>query len=82
MRTITTAGDVYAPTGMASHLYFVTAPMADEAFFNADGAMMLVPQEGALRLLTELGTIEEAGGRVNLEVDRMARYAARLIASR
>lgn len=58
MRTITTAGDVHAQTGMATHLYLITAPMQDEYFYNADGELLLVPQEGRLRLATELGVIE------------------------
>ena len=44
--TITTAGDVYTQVGMASHLYFVNAPMVDEYFFNADGELMIAPQAG------------------------------------
>ena len=60
MRTMTTAGDVYTQTGMAAHIYLVTAPMVDEVFFNADGELMIVPQAGALRLLTEMGIIDVA----------------------
>lgn len=58
MRTITTAGDVYSQAGMATHLYLITAPMQDEYFYNADGELLLVPQEGRLRIATELGVIE------------------------
>lgn len=58
MRTITTAGDVHAQAGMATHLYLINAPMRDEYFYNADGELLLVPQEGRLRLATELGVIE------------------------
>ena len=62
MRTITTAGDVYTQTGMAAHLYFVTAPMIDDYFFNADGELLIVPETGRLLIFTELGRIEAGAG--------------------
>ena len=58
MRTMTTAGDVNTQVGMASHVYLVTQSMVDEYFYNADGELLIVPQEGKLRLCTELGTLE------------------------
>ncbi|WP_333815449.1 homogentisate 1,2-dioxygenase [Tabrizicola sp.] len=58
MRTATTAGDVNTQTGMAAHIYTVTASMADEYFYSADGELLVVPQEGRLRFCTELGVID------------------------
>ena len=58
--TITTAGDVVGQVGMATHIYALTADMEDDYFFNADGELMIVPQEGALRIFTEMGIIEVA----------------------
>ena len=58
MRTITTAGDVVGQVGMATHIYALTADMEDDYFFNADGELMIVPQEGALSIFTEMGIIE------------------------
>jgi len=60
MRTITTAGDVVGQAGMATHIYALTADMEDDYFFNADGELMIVPQEGALSIFTEMGIIEVA----------------------
>ena len=60
MYTITTAGDVVGQTGMATHIYAMTADMEDDYFFNADGELMIVPQEGALSIFTEMGIIEVA----------------------
>ena len=60
MRTITTAGDVVGQVGMASHVYALTADMEDDYFFNADGELMIVPQEGALIIFTEMGIMEVA----------------------
>jgi homogentisate 1,2-dioxygenase len=62
LRTMTTAGDVYTQTGMAAHVYLVTAPMVDDYFYNADGELLIVPETGALRLFTELGLMEIAAG--------------------
>lgn len=58
MRTITTAGDVNGQAGMASHVFVANTNMVDEYFFNADGELLIVPQEGGLRIATELGVIE------------------------
>lgn len=58
MRTMTTAGDVHTQVGMAAHVYLVTASMVDEYFFCADSELLIVPQEGKLRLCTELGLID------------------------
>ncbi|WP_417411578.1 homogentisate 1,2-dioxygenase [Hoeflea sp.] len=60
MYTITTAGDVVGQAGMATHIYAMTADMEDDYFFNADGELMIVPQEGALEIFTEMGIIEVA----------------------
>jgi homogentisate 1,2-dioxygenase len=64
MRTVTTAGDAYTQTGMAAHLYFCSAPMVDDYFTNADGELMIVPEMGKLRIFTELGIMEIAGGEI------------------
>ena len=71
MRTMTTAGDVYAQVGMAAHVYLVTAGMGDEYFFNADGELLIVPQMGRSALFTELGA---HGGRPRRNRRRAARY--------
>ncbi|HJS87746.1 MAG TPA: homogentisate 1,2-dioxygenase [Acetobacteraceae bacterium] len=64
VRTITTAGDAATQSGMAAHLYFVTCSMRDECFYNADGQLLFVPQQGALRLWTEFGVIDIEPGEV------------------
>jgi homogentisate 1,2-dioxygenase len=53
-------GDVAAGTGIAIHLYVLDRSMAGRAFQNADGELLIVPQEGAIRIMTELGRIEIA----------------------
>lgn len=60
LRTMTVTGDVVGQVGMATHVYALTADMEDDYFFNADGELMIVPQEGALVVFTEMGIIEVA----------------------
>jgi homogentisate 1,2-dioxygenase len=64
MRTITTAGDAGAQAGMGAQIYLVTRSMNDEYFYNADGAMLFVPQQGELRLWTEFGIIDIGPGQI------------------
>ena len=53
-------GDVAAGTGCAIHLYAATRSMQRRVFFSADGELLIVPQQGALRLVTEFGMIDVA----------------------
>jgi homogentisate 1,2-dioxygenase len=64
IRTITTSGDAGTQTGMGAHIYLVTRSMVDEYFYNADGEMLLVPQQGELRLCTEFGIIDIEPGEI------------------
>ena len=52
-------GDVSDQTGVAIHCYAATADMT-RAFFSADGELLIVPQEGRLTIVTELGRINLA----------------------
>lgn len=51
-------GSAAAQTGVGIHLYAATADMRGRYFYDADGELLIVPQHGRLRLLTELGVIE------------------------
>jgi homogentisate 1,2-dioxygenase len=64
LRTITTAGDADTRAGMAAHVALVTASMRNEYFFNADGELLIVAQQGKLRLRTEFGVIEIEPGEI------------------
>jgi homogentisate 1,2-dioxygenase len=66
LRTIVVNGDVDAHTGMAAHLYLANRSMQRRAFVNADGEMLILPQQGALRITTELGVLDVASGEVAL----------------
>ena len=64
LRTVTTAGDVDSQAGMAAHLVFMTKSMEREHFFNADGELLIVAQQGKVRFRTEFGTIEIEPGEI------------------
>jgi homogentisate 1,2-dioxygenase len=64
IRTITTAGDAGSQAGMGAHVYLITRSMADEYFYNADGELLFVPQQGSLRLWTEFGIIDIVPGEI------------------
>ncbi len=58
IRTITTAGDVNTQVGMAAHVYIANQDMIDKYFYSADSELLIVPQEGRIRFLTEMGIID------------------------
>jgi homogentisate 1,2-dioxygenase len=66
MRTMVVNGDADAQTGMAAHVYLANRSMAHRAFVNADAEMLIVPQQGALTIITELGVLEVAPGEIAL----------------
>ncbi|RHY10318.1 hypothetical protein DYB26_001407 [Aphanomyces astaci] len=57
LKTIGGAGDPTMKTGMAVHMYAANASMVDKCFYNSDGDFLVVPQEGSLRILTEMGKL-------------------------
>ncbi len=58
LNTMAGTGDPHAHTGCGIHLYAINRSMTDRFFYNADGEMLVVPQQGGLRFATELGVIE------------------------
>jgi homogentisate 1,2-dioxygenase len=59
-------GDVATQVGIAVHIYAANRSMTDRCFYNADGEMLIVPQQGRTRFVTELGVIEAAPGEIVL----------------
>jgi homogentisate 1,2-dioxygenase len=66
LRTVIVNGDAEAQTGIAAHLVLANRSMQRRALVNADGEMLLVPQQGALTLTTELGVLHVKPGEVAL----------------
>ena len=56
----TMAGNGYpaAHSGVAIHLYAANASMQGRYFYDADGELLIVPQQGRLVIATELGVLE------------------------
>jgi homogentisate 1,2-dioxygenase len=78
LHTIVTAGDAEGQTGMAAHIALITASMVDEYFFNADGELMIIAQQGRLRFRTEFGVIEIEPGEVCI-IPRGVIFACELV---
>ena len=58
MNTMAGNGDPTLMTGCGIHVYAANVPMIDRFFYDADGELLLVPQHGRLRLLTECGRLD------------------------
>ena len=70
-------GDVATGSGLGIHFYAATADMGDRAFFNADGEMLIVPQQGRLDIVTELGRLELAPLQIGV-IPRGVRFSVSL----
>ena len=77
MHTITTAGDAGSHAGMAAHVFLATRSMQDEYFYNADGELLIVPQQGGLHLRTEFGPIDVQPGEVAV-IPRGVKFSVQL----
>jgi homogentisate 1,2-dioxygenase len=60
MRLVCGAGDPSLKTGCAIYNYAFNANMGNKAFFNSDGDFLIVPQQGALLVKTEMGKLAVA----------------------
>ena len=75
--TIGGSGDASQQVGMAAHVYAANTSMTDRYFYSADGEMLFVPQQGRLRLVTEMGVIECAPNEIAV-VPRGIRFKVEL----
>lgn len=51
-------GSAAAQAGVGLHLYAANASMRDRYFYDADGELLIVPQQGRLHIETELGVLD------------------------
>jgi homogentisate 1,2-dioxygenase len=58
LRTAGGNGSPSAQSGCGIHWYVANSSMRDRFFYDADGELLIVPQQGRLRLATELGVLE------------------------
>ncbi len=64
MASFATCGDARAQHGAGVHLYAANRSMESRVFYDADGELLIVPQEGKLVLFTELGILDAAPGEI------------------
>jgi homogentisate 1,2-dioxygenase len=62
MATMLHAGTPEALEGVAVHVYRASRSMDRRVFVDADGELLIIPQQGAIELQTELGRLEVAPG--------------------
>ena len=64
LTTIAGSGDPAVQTGVAVHIYAANVNMQRRYFYNADGELLLVPQQGRALISTELGVLDVAPGEI------------------
>jgi homogentisate 1,2-dioxygenase len=78
MTTMAGNGSVGARAGFAIHVYLANRSMKDRYFWNADGEMLFVPQQGRLALHTEFGQLALAPGEIAV-VQRGVKFRVELL---
>jgi homogentisate 1,2-dioxygenase len=73
-------GDPALGNGVAVHMYVANRSMVHRVFVNADGELLFVPQQGRLRVVTELGVLDLAPGEIGV-VPRGVRFRVQLLDS-
>ncbi|WPH20883.1 homogentisate 1,2-dioxygenase [Variovorax paradoxus] len=66
MHTVAANGDAESQVGIGSLMYLAGRSMERRAFVNADGEMLVVPQQGRLVITTELGVLDVKPGEIAL----------------
>jgi homogentisate 1,2-dioxygenase len=64
LATIAGSGAPAMHVGLAVHIYRANRSMNGRYFWNADGELMFVPQEGALEIFSELGRLQVKPGEI------------------
>src|SRR5262249_35140007 len=62
--TVAGNGDAAMQSGIGVHIYACNRSMHERFFYNADGELLIVPQQGALRIATELGALDVKPGEI------------------
>ncbi len=78
LTTIGGNGDPALQDGVGIHLYVANTSMHDRFFANADGELLILPQQGRLSLATELGILEVAPGELAL-IPRGIKFSVELL---
>ncbi len=76
LHTMNATAPAEAASGVSVHVYVANRSM-ERVFYDADGELLLVPQEGALLILTECGRLDVAPGEIAL-IPRGMKFAVLL----
>ena len=71
-------GGPEAQAGCGIHIYAANRSMSDRFFSNADGELLFVPQQGRLRLATEMGLVDVEPQEIAV-IPRGVRFRAELL---
>lgn len=76
LHTLAGGGDLQSWSGLGVHIYAANQSMklGKRYFFNADGEMLFVPQQGRLHVRTEMGALEASPGEI-IVIPRGIRFA-------
>ena len=66
LRTVVANGDAEMQAGVGALVYAANRSMERRALVDADGELLIVPQQGRLVLTTEMGVLEVAPGEIAL----------------
>ncbi|MFO1352954.1 MAG: homogentisate 1,2-dioxygenase [Gammaproteobacteria bacterium] len=77
--TVCGNGGPGAQSGVGVHLYACNADMVERFFYNADGELLIVPQQGTLWLRTEFGLVEAKPGEIAV-IPRGVKFQVRIAA--
>lgn len=77
MKTVAGSGEPTLREGIATHVYCANKSMHQKAFVNSDGDFLIVPQQGALDILTEFGPLYVQPGEICV-IQRGHRYRVQL----
>ena len=75
--TMATGGDVHSWSGLGVHRYAANASMQKRYFYNADGEMLFVPEQGGLTFRTEMGILSVKPGEI-IVIPRGVKFAVDL----
>ncbi len=62
--TVAANGDAKAQIGIGIHIYRANKSMNDRYFYNSDGELLIVPEQGALNIHTECGVLQVVPGEI------------------
>ncbi|KXS13927.1 hypothetical protein M427DRAFT_58177 [Gonapodya prolifera JEL478] len=77
LKTLIGAGHPSLRHGIATHVYLANVGMGKKTFYNSDGDFLIVPQQGVLDIITELGKLSVAPNEIAV-IQRGIRFSVNL----